>query len=204
MLILSSIEVFLNTCREKIYEGSKDKVRKEFDIPENQALYYNGYWYKSTIYIDKNNSLKKVKIPIRRLLWIMQYGERKHIYVYPSFVIKYCPFPLNDLEKVYVEFLSRDIEPFKTLKDPECLLDSSIPYENWTNNLGHLLKEKDFQANWARLFCETFHTSPSVDKDSDFLSQCLGLISDFIKKLFKGSTLKYNLLSYANFQMPFR
>lgn len=205
--ILSLLLTFLNTPREDFYRGVKEYVRKCFNIPDGQTLYLNGYYPKPIIYINADNCLETTEIPIRRLLWIKGDNERVHIYVSPSFILKYCPFPLDDIERVHVEFLSWGIEPFNVLKDPLGLLDSSIPYETWAARLASILKKNDFQAQWSKLYYDTFYALPDVKSSPDFLSQCLDMVRTFLKKLNtrKSTGLQeYNLLSYGNFQLPFR
>src|SRR5690554_3621658 len=195
MYIITPIADFLKTCREKIYQGVKEKVRKHYNIPDGQTLYYNGYWDKPMIYIDQYKRLETIDIPIRRLLLIKESGEKVHIYVKPFFVLKYAPFPLNDLERIYVECISHDIEPFEIIDDPKQLLESSLPYETWINRLDSNLQENKFQARWARLFYNTFHTLPQVDSQNSFLSQCLDLIADFVNRLGIKSHTNYDLFS---------
>ena len=204
MLILTSITDFLNTCREKIYEGTREKVREQLDIPEEETLYYNGYRNKSMIFINADNCLELIDIPVRRLLWIKEYGEKEHIYVYPSFILKYCPFPMNDVERVYVEFLSENIEPFNVLNDPDELLDTSLPYEIWAKRIGSILNENDFPAKWSQLFYDTFYSLHEVQTNKGFFIQCLDMIKAFVDKLSIKHYREHHLLSFANFQLPFQ
>lgn len=201
MNILSSIYEFLNTKKEILYKDSKEIVRKSLGLINGETLYFNGYRYKPIIYIDENLSLKNTEIPIRRLLLILGNNQRKTIYLYPSFVIKYCPFPLRDIERVYVEFILKDIEPFDKLNDPDGLLESSLPYKVWVTRLKKILTVNKFQHNFSKLFYETFYTLVSIEKDNDFFSQCLSMIRQFVNAL---NLRKLDLLSFANFQLPFR
>jgi hypothetical protein len=166
-------------------------------------VYLNGYYNKPIIYINENFTLENTKIPIRRLLVIYGKNKRDTIYLYPSFVLKYCPFTLNDIEWVYTHCISKNIEPFTELKDPDKLLESSIPYENWAFRIIKILKDKNFQEIWAKHFYETFYTIINTEKTNDFLLNCLSMIRDFLSKL----NININgpvLLSFANYQLPFR
>jgi hypothetical protein len=205
--ILTPFSKFLNTDKEIIFEGIRESLQKELGVTSEQSLYQNGYRYKPIKYIDSENCLKIIEVPIKRLLWIIGNNKREHIYVYPSFILKFCPFPINDLERVHTEFLSQNIEPFNVLEDNSGLLDSSIPYESWTKRLESLLRVKDFQAQWSKLYYESFFSLLNVSTNMDFLSQCLDMVRLFLEKLNKKASLKiekYRLLSYANFQLPFR
>jgi hypothetical protein len=171
-------------------------------------VYSNGYYYKPIIYINENLTLETTTIPIKRLLVLYGNNKRETIYIYPSFTAKYCPYPLNDIQWVFDHCISKGIEPFDKLKDPDNILESSIPYENWVIRLDKTLENNHFQERFAKYFYDTFYTLINIKISNNSFENCLSIIKEFVKKLnlstVEQNVINSNLLSYANYQLPFR
>lgn len=208
IFILSFFKEFLNTSKETFYKNAKIIVRETLSLDDNITVYSNGYYYKPIIYINESLALENITIPIKRLLVIYGNNKRDTIYMYPSFVVKYCPFPLNDIQWVFDQCISKGVEPFDKLKDPDKILESSIPYENWIQRLNKTLENNHFQEKFAKYFYDTFYTLINIKTSKAFFENCLSMIKEFVEKLnlniVEQNIINSNLLSYANYQLPFR
>ena len=110
----------------------------------------------------------KTEIPIQRMVWIKGLDERVHIYLYPSFVIKRCPFPTSTLEYIWENCIIPKIEPFDRIKDPNNLLDSSLPLEYYTKKIFNLIGSPNYIAQWNNLYYKTLQSLPYIT-DREFL-----------------------------------
>ena len=166
-------------------------------------MYLNGYYYKPIIYIDENLNLKKSTISIRRILIIYGNNKRETVYIYPSFAVKYCPFPLKDIQYIYTQCISKNIEPFDKIDDLDKIIESSASYENWIYRIEKTLQKMKFQEKWAKHFFEFFYKLIDTKSTNSYLNDSLLMIQAFVNEL----NLKIpflNFLSYANYQLPFQ
>jgi|WetSurMetagenome_2_1015567.scaffolds.fasta_scaffold487868_1 hypothetical protein len=66
-----------------------------------------------------------------------------------------------------------------------------------------MLETNKFQEKWANFFYKSFYTLIDIEATKIYFTDCLSMIKEFVKKLnIEISFL--NLLSYANYQLPFR
>lgn len=184
-------------------------MREHYKIPLNDKLWFNGFDYKPITFINDNRCLEKVEIPIQRMVWIKGLAERVHIYLYPSFVIKRCPFPTSTLEYVWENCIIPKIEPFDVIKDPDNLLDSSIPLEYYSKKIFNLIGRSSYIAQWNNLYYRTFHSLPHIT-EKEFLKPDVlpaKYVYHLIQLFTKGISLnisKYEYLSFANFQISLK
>jgi hypothetical protein len=211
-LILTFLLQFLKTDFEYFnifFKSRREEVRKHFNIPLNNKLWFNGFDYKTIIYINDDGCLDKAEIPIQRMLWIKGLTERVHIYLYPSFTIKRCPFPTSTLEYIWENCIIPKLDPFDVIKDPDNLLDSSIPLEYYSKKIFKIIGSPSYMAQWNNLHYKTFHCVPQITK-KEFLEPTV-LPSTYIYHLIQlfvhgvgFSISKYEYLSFANFQIPLK
>jgi hypothetical protein len=210
--ILSSIKQFLKTDFKyfnNFYKSRREEVRKYFNIPLNDKLWFNGFDYKPIIFINDYRCLEKTEIPIQRMVWIKGLDERVHIYLYPSFVIKRCPFPTSTLEYIWENCIIPKIEPFDRIKDPNNLLDSSLPLEYYTKKIFNLIGSPNYIAQWNNLYYKTLQSLPYIT-DREFLKPnvlppkyAYHLIQLFVKGI-NFSISEYEYISFANYQIPLK
>jgi len=211
-MILTFLQQFLKTDFEYFnifYKSRREEVRKHYKIPLTDKLWFNGFDYKTIIFINDNGCLEKTEIPIQRMVWIKGSVELVHIYLYPSFIIKRCPFPTSTLEYIWENCIIPRIEPFELIKDPNNLLDSSIPLEYYTNKMFNLIGSPSYIAKWSYLYFKTLYSQPQIT-EKEFLEPNV-LPSKYVYhliQLFAKGVLfdvsQYQYLSFANFQIPFK
>lgn len=210
--ILSFIQQFLETdfkYLNNFYKTKRNEVRKHYNIPLNDKLWFNGFDYKTIIFINNDNCLEATKIPIQRMVWIKSPAERIHIYLHPSFVIKHCPFPTSTIEYIWQNCIIPGLEPFDIIKDPNNLLDSSIPLEYYSKKIFNLIGSSSYLARWSNLYYRTFNSLPNII-EKEFLEPDISpskYIYHLIKLFVKGIGLglfEYEYISFANFQIPFK
>ena len=210
--ILTFIQQFLKTDFEYFkyfYKSRREEVRKYYNIPLNDKLWFNGFDYKTIIFINDDGCLEKAVIPIQRMVWIKGPNERIHIYLYPSFVIKRCPFPTPTLEYIWESCVIPKIEPFDLIKDSNNLLDSSIPLEYYSKKIFNLIGSSGYMTRWSNLYYTTFHSLPHIT-EKEFLEPdvmpsryAYHLIQLFVKGI-SLSIPEYEYISFANFQIPLK
>ena len=61
MTILSFLQQFLNTDFKFFYKSRREEVRKHFNIPLSDKLWFNGFDYKSIIFINDYRCLEKTE-----------------------------------------------------------------------------------------------------------------------------------------------
>jgi len=142
------------------------------------------------------------------MVWIKGSVVHSHIYLYPSFILKYCPFSLETLEYVWNNCISPCIEPFEIIDDPKELLESSIPLEYHTKKVFNIIKSPAYSSSWNKLYYNTFQTLPDDELPTDILlnissEYMYGFIKLFADKM-NFSLSKYDYLSFANFQIAFK
>ena len=209
MIILSFLQQFLKTDLNYFYKSRRDEVRKHYNIPITDKLWFNGFDYKPVIYLNDYGCLEKNEIPIQRMVWIKGLAERVHIYLYPSFIIKRCPFPTSTLEYIWENCRAPVTEPFDLIKDPDNLLDSSLPLEYYTRKIFNHIGDPGYLIKWNNLYSKTFN-SLSLITEKELLEPNVlpSKYACFLIKLFaKGIHLnitEHDYLSFANFQIPFK
>jgi len=209
IIILTFLQQFLKTNFDFFYKSRRDEVRKHYNIPLTDKLWFNGFDYKPIIYINNNRYLEKAEVPIQRMVWINDSDEHVHIYLYPSFIIKHCPFPTSTLEYFWENCIIPGIEPFDLIKDPDNLLDSSFTLEYYSNKIFNFLGTSKYMTKWNRLYNKTFHSlSPVSEKEllepnvapSKYAYRLIQLFVEGIHLNVSG----HEYLSFANFQIPFK
>jgi hypothetical protein len=208
IIILTYIQQFLKTDFNIIYKSKRDEVRKYYNIPSTNKLWFNGFDYKPIIFLNDNGCLEKVKIPIQRMVWIKGLDKHVHIYLYPSFIIKRCPFPTSTLEYIWEKCIIPVIEPFDLIKDPDNLIESSLPLEYHTRKIFKCIGEPGYLTAWNHLYCKTFSSLSLAEKElpepNVLPSQyAYLLIQQFVKGIHMNIS-KHEYLSFANFQIPFK
>ncbi|MHB9141584.1 MAG: hypothetical protein ACYC25_06910 [Paludibacter sp.] len=209
IIILTFIQQFLKTDFNLFYKSRRDEVRKYYNIPSTDKLWFNGFDYKPIIFINDDGCLEKIEIPIQRMVWIKGLVECVHICLYPSFIIKRCPFPTSTLEYIWENCVIPGIEPFDLIKDPNSLLDSSIPLEYYTKKIFILLGTPKYMTKWNYLYYKTFHTLPLITEKELLEPNVLPskyaylLIRLFVKGI-KMNISEHEYLSFANFQIPLK
>jgi hypothetical protein len=209
VFILTSLQQFLKSDFDFFYKSRREEVRKNYNIPLNDKLWFNGFDYKTIIFINDDGCLEKAEIPIQRMVWIKGLAERVHIYLYPSFTIKRCPFPTSTLEYIWENCVIPNIEPFNIIKDPGNLLDSSIPLEYYSKKIFNLIGSPNYIAQWNNLYYKTFQSLPYIT-DKEFLEPNVlpskytyHLIHLFVKRI-NLNISEYEYISFANFQIPLK
>jgi len=209
MIILTFLQQFLNIDFNIFYKSKREEVRKYYNIPSNDKLWFNGFDYKPIIFINNDGCLEEIEIPIQRMVWIKNLAERVHIYLRPSFVIKRCPFPASVLEYVWNECIIPNKEPFDVIDDPDNLFDSSLTLEYHTRNIFERIGAPGYLAAWNHLWNKTFYSLSSInekdllDPNASSSKYAYQLIKMFTKSL-KLNVVKYGYLSFANFQIPLK
>ncbi len=209
MIILSFLLQFLKTEKNIFYKARREDVRKHYNIPLTDKLWFNGFDYKPIFFINKLRCLESTVIPIQRMIWRKASLERVHIYLRPSFVIKRCPFATSVLEYVWEHCVKPETEPFESIDDPNNLLDSSIPLEHYTNGIFNLLGSQNYMIKWNRLYAKIFYSLPlKVEKmlvePNRTLSEQAYLLVQFFAKDIRLNIPKYEYLAFANFQIPLK
>jgi hypothetical protein len=184
-------------------------VRNHYNIPLNDKLWFNGFDYKKIIYINDDLCLEKAEIPIQRMVWIKGSAERVHIYLYPSFTIKRCPFATSTLEYIWENCIIPKIEPFDVIKDPDNLLESSLPLEYYAKKIFNRIGSSNYIIQWNHLYNKTFQSLLNIT-EKGFLEPNVHpskyayyLIQMFVKGIgLKVSEFEY--LSFANFQISLK
>ena len=205
--ILSFLQQFLNTNFNNLYKYQRNNVRKHYNIPATETLWFNGFDYKTIIFINNNRCFEVYRVPIQRMIWSKSSGERVHIYLRPSFVIKHCPFSLCTLEFIRNAGIPCETELFEMIKDPENLLDSSFSLEYYIKKISKILGSSEYMIKWNNLHYKTFYTlSPEAEKVllSPDLSPPMRTYH-LIRLCAEGVGLKvlqHEHLSFANFQFP--
>ncbi len=209
MVILTFLQQFLNRDLNFFYKSRREEVRAHYNIPLTDKLWFNGFDYKSIIYINNDECLHETEIPIQRMVWIRSSGERVHIYLRPSFIIKRCPFPTSVLEYVWEECIIPETEPFDLIEDPDNLLDSSLILEHYARKIFERIGDPGYLAGWNHLWNKTFHSLVPITEKELLEPNVLPakyayqLIKLFIKGI-KLDILKHEYLSFANFQIPLK
>lgn len=209
MIILSFLQQFLKTDFNFFYKSRRDEVRKHYNIPLTDKLWFNGFDYKPVIFLNDDGCLEKTEIPIQRMVWIKGLGERIHVYLYPSFIIKRRPFPTSTIEYVWENCMIPGIEPFDLIKDPDNLLDSSLPFEHHTKKIFKRIGDPGYLTAWNHLYYKTFHSLPlTTEKElSDphvSPSKYAYLLIQLFVKGIQFNISEHEYLSFANFQIPFK
>lgn len=170
-------------------------------------MWFNGFDYKTVIYINGNYSLEECLIPIQRMVWMKGSKKHKHIYLRPSCVLKHCPFPMSTIEFIWEKSVSIGIEPFDLINDPDCLLESSLPLEYYSRKIFSCIGNANYQAKWNKLFYRMFYTLPIVK--APLYSRPDVSLSGYtchLIELFAGNVnlilQKHEILAFANFQIP--
>jgi len=209
MNILTHLKEFLNTDINVFYKSKLKDVRKYYGIGKNEKLWFNGFDKKEIKYINDDLVLTPYTVPIQRMVWVKKCGTRVHIYLWPSFVIKYCPFPTCTIEYILETSIESGTDPFDYFDDPCCLLESSLPIERHARRIFNILGTSKFMITWSRLHQKILSRLPPVTGGAPAGK---GLASAkttwlIIKSLAEGIGLKspkYGYLSFANFQIPLK
>jgi hypothetical protein len=207
MYILSFLQQFLKTNLNYFYKSKRGDVRNHYNIPATDILWFNGFDYKTIIFINNDLCFESCEIPIQRMIWIKSSGERTHIYLRPSFVIKHCPFPICTLEYIWNVCITCETDPFDMVQDPERLLDSSMSLEYYTRKVFKIIGYSEYMFKWKRLHDKVFYSlSPEAEKtliEPGLLPaiRTYGLIQLLAERLHL-KVPQYGYLSFANFQIP--
>jgi|SRR6056297_813240 len=201
--ILTDFQQFLKTEIKYFFKTKKDYVRKYYNIPANDKLWFNGFDYKPIIFINNNKCLNKINVPIQRMIWKKKKLTHKHIYLYPSFVMKYCPFSLETIEYIWNNCTLTSTEPFDIIDDPKNLLETSILLEHHTKKVFNIINTSDYSGAWNNLYYNTFQALPVRLPNISFSNYMYKFIKLFADKI-NLKLSKYNYLSFANFQIAFK
>lgn len=211
MNILTHLQQFLNKNLDSFYksqrESLRDNVRKHYNIPETDTLWFNGFYYKPIIYINARLCFDVYVVPIQRMIWIKEgYGERVHIYLRPSFVLMHCPFSICTLEFIWNAGIPDELELFEVVEDPEELLYALDGYyKKFTEKIDKTLGTSEYMINWSNLYYSTFHSlAPEaifLDPDLSPSMRTYQLIRLYTERL-NMKVSKHEYLSFANFQFP--
>lgn len=172
-------------------------------VPEDDTIYAYGF-RKKPVSILIDNVFEKCDILIRRFLWLKGGNQREYINIYPSCVIKYCPFILDSLEYIEVNNISQGKDPLDGIEDPENILESSEPILRWIKKIAKKIELTDTIAHLASHYTKLFGTLPEtfqLSSRQSLLQECLHMLHQFIRKM--GITLtQYQSLSYGNYTYP--
>lgn len=179
-------------------ESLKDILRELLDIPQNHTLYSFGS-RKKPVVVNVEGNLTKCTVNIPRFLWRKERNEREYIYLYPSYLLKYCPFTLIDLEWYYTENISKGKDALEGIEDHNVLVETSQPIERWIYRIRRTLITGNFSANLAAKYMGILNRLPQLFLNiNDSLIEWITLL----KQLAEGFGMKlkpYHTLAYGNY-----
>lgn len=148
--------------------------------------------------------MRRCTVLIRRYALMYGANQREYIYLYPSCVVKYCPFLLDMVEEIYTKNIRTGKDPIEGLEDPKNLLESSEPLQRWVNRFEIRIDNSEciahLAAQYTGLFSRLPETMQSFVKPS-VLGEWLHLLCQFTQQL--GVTLRaWEAFSYGNYIYP--
>ncbi len=172
-------------------------------VPEDNTIYAYGF-RKKPLVILIDAAFEKCNMLIRRYLWLKGGNEREYINIYPSCVVKYCPFILDNLEWIEVNNISQGKYTLNGIEDPFNMLESAEPIHRWIKKITKKVETTDTIAHLASHYTALFGSLPiALEPPSkpSVIQQWLYMLYQFIDKMGVALT-QYQALSYGNYIYP--